>query len=212
MAGPSAAKLAPYREGTFAQASASLAGQVVSALTLIAVGFAIAWLMGREWADRTFGSLFSLPVTRTQIARAKLAVVATWAAASVTVSMILVTVGIAIFGDGSLNTTTATSLVKVWIAGLATAALALTFAWVAVASRGYLGAVGAIVGVTALSQVLASVGFGSWIPFVVPALWAGAGGPDAAAAIGVTSLAIVVGFVALGLWASVRAFGAARLD
>jgi len=210
--GPSAAKFAPYREGTFAQAAVSLSGQIVAVMALIGVGFAIAWLVGREWADHTLGSLFSLPVSRSTIAWAKVLVVLAWAAAALTLSMCLVALGIAVFGDGSLTGAIATELARVWAAGLITAALALSFAWVAVASRGYLGAAAAIIAVTAASQILASLGVGAWVPYVAPALWAGAGGPDAAAAVGPGALALATGFAIVGAWASVRAFARARLD
>jgi ABC-type transport system involved in multi-copper enzyme maturation permease subunit len=210
--GPSAAKLAPYREGTFGEAAAALSGQVVAVLALIGVGFAVAWLVGREWADRTVGSLFALPISRSRIAWAKVIVVAGWAAVSVTLAMVLVAGGIAVFGGGSLTGAVAMQLVRVWAAGLITSALAIPFAWVAVAARGYLGAVATIIGVTAASQILASLGLGTWVPYVAPALWAGAGGADAAAAVGPAALGVALAFACLGTWWSVRAFAAARLD
>ncbi|WP_062383128.1 ABC transporter permease [Demequina iriomotensis] len=210
--GPSAAKLAPYREGTVGEAVAALAGQVVSVVALIGVGFAIAWLVGREWADRTLGSLFALPVSRAEIARAKLLVVGAWAGACVTLAMVLTAGALALADTASFTGDVAAQLAKVWLAGLLMAALALGFAWVAVRFRGYLGAAGAIIGVTAASQVLAMLGVGAWVPFIAPAMWAGAGGPEEAAAIGPASLVGATGFAALAAWASVRAFARARLD
>ncbi|MDN4475210.1 ABC transporter permease [Demequina sp. SYSU T00192] len=211
-AGPSAAKLAPYREGPFGETVAGLAGQVVSVVALIGVGFAVAWLVGREWADRTVGSLFALPVGRAEIARAKLVVVAAWAAASLTVAVALTAAVLALVDPAALTAAVAGQLVRVWLAGLLMAALALGFGGIAVLTRGYLGAAGAIVGVTAASQILAMVGLGAWVPYVAPAMWAGAGGPEEAAAIGPMSLAIAVAFAAAAVWASVRAFAHARLD
>jgi ABC-type transport system involved in multi-copper enzyme maturation permease subunit len=210
--GPSAAKLEPYREGTFGEASAALAGQVVAVMALIGVGFAIAWLVGREWADRTLGSLFALPIARTRIAWAKVIVVAAWAAASICLAMALVAAGIALFGGGSLTSDVMVQLLRVLAAGLVTAALAIPFGWVAVATHGYLGAVATIIGVTAASQILASLGLGTWVPYVAPALWAGAGGADAAAVVGPAPLAVALAFACLGAWWTVRAFSRARLD
>ncbi|WP_062314887.1 ABC transporter permease [Demequina rhizosphaerae] len=211
-AGPSAAKLAPYRDGPFGEIVAGLAGQVVSVVALIGVGFAVAWLVGREWADRTVGSLFALPVGRAQIARAKLLVVAAWAAACLTLAVALTAATLAVVDSASLTGAVAAQLARVWLAGLMMAALALPFAWVAVVSKGYLGAAGAIVGVTAASQILAMVGAGAWVPYIAPAMWAGAGGPEEAAAIGPASLVLAVAFAAVATWASVRAFARARLD
>ncbi|SEJ08945.1 ABC transporter permease [Demequina mangrovi] len=211
-AGPSAAKLAPYRDGPFGETVASLAGQVVSVVALIGVGFAVAWLVGREWADRTVGSLFALPVSRAQIASAKLLVIAAWAVACLTLAMASTVAALALADPGTLTGAVAAQLVRVWAAGLLMAALALGFAWVAVRSRGYLGAAGAIVAVTAASQILAMVGAGAWVPYVAPALWAGAGGPEEAATIGPASLALAVAFAAVMAGTSVRAFARARLD
>ncbi|WP_062290051.1 ABC transporter permease [Demequina phytophila] len=211
-AGPSAAKLAPYREGTVGEAVAALAGQVVSVVALIGVGFAVAWLVGREWADGTLGSLFALPVSRARIARAKLTVVAVWAAACLTLAMALVVGGLMLADGASLTGAVAVQLARVWVAGLLMAALALGFGWVAVRSRGYLGAAGAIIAVTAASQILAMLGTGAWVPYIAPAMWAGAGGPEEAAAIGPWSLVLAAAFAAAGCWAAVRAFAHARLD
>ncbi|WP_062462494.1 ABC transporter permease [Demequina soli] len=211
-AGPSAAKLAPYREGTVGEAVAALSGQVVSVVALIGVGFAVAWLVGREWVDRTLGSLFALPVSRAEIARAKLLVVGAWAAACLTLAMLLTAAGLGAIADGSFTGAVVAQLVRVWVAGLLMAALALGFAWVAVRLRGYLGAAGAIIAVTAASQILAMLGVGAWVPFIAPAMWAGAGGAAEAATIGPASLALAVAFAALAAWASVRAFARARLD
>src|SRR5680860_199382 len=66
--GPSAAKFEPFTTGTYAHASSMLLGQVLTIVVLLSAGFTVAWMFGREWADRTLGSLFSLPVSRTQLA------------------------------------------------------------------------------------------------------------------------------------------------
>jgi ABC-2 type transport system permease protein len=100
----------------------------------------------------------------------------------------------------------------VWVAGLMMCGLALPFGWVAVKLRGFLGAVGAIIGATAASQILASLGVGAWVPYVAPSLWAGAAGPDAASAVTTLALAGAIAFSALGGWALIRAFASARLD
>ncbi|WP_062305718.1 ABC transporter permease [Demequina subtropica] len=210
-AGPAAAKLAPYRDGTIGEAVTALSGQVVSVVALIGVGFAVAWLVGREWADRTLGSLFALPVTRGQIARAKLLVIAAWSAACITLAMALTAGALALADPGSFTGAVAGQLARVWVAGLLMAALALGFGWVAVRFRGYLGAAGAIIAVTAASQILAMLGLGAWVPYIAPAMWAGAGGPAEAAAIGPASLLAAAAFAGLAAWASVRAFARTRL-
>ncbi len=92
------------------------------------------------------------------------------------------------------------------------ALLGLPFGYVAVVTRGYLGAVGALIGTTAISQILASVGVGRWVPYVAPALWAGVGGPEQAVAIGAVHLAWASTFAVLGTGVAVEVFARARLD
>jgi ABC-2 type transport system permease protein len=210
--GPGTESFAPYREGPFAVAASQLAGQMVSIWTLIAAGFAISWSVGREWSDGTYGSLFSLPVRRSQVAWAKVIVTGSWGAAAVTLTLVLLIAGLAVADAAHLQQAVWQQLARVWVAGLLTLALALAFGAVAAWSRGYLGAVAAIIAVTAVSQILASLGIGEWVPFVVPALWAGAAGQEAAAGVGLPSLLGALGTAAVGVLALVRAFARGHLD
>jgi hypothetical protein len=181
-------------------------------MLMFGVGFAIAWLVGREWADRTYGSLFALPVSRTSLGWAKIAVVLSWAVVATTVACLLILAAIALFGQGTLDAEVSRQLAKVWAAGLMMCALALPFGWVAARLHGYLGAVGAIVGVTAASQVIATLGVGAWFPYVAPALWAGAGGATAAQSVNGATVIVAMAFAAFGAWATVQTFASARLD
>jgi hypothetical protein len=211
VAGPSAVKFAPFAEGPAGRAVATSAGQVLTVVMILAAGFAVTWSFGREWADGTLGSLFALPVSRSTIAAAKVAVLVGWVLACVTAAVALTAVGVLVAG-GSLTGEVAGVLVVDWAGGLLMGALGLPFAWVAVRFRGYLGGVGGIIAVTAVSQLLAGVGLGRWVPYVAPALWVGAGGPDAAGTVGPLQLAWALAFAVLGAGAAVRAFAAARLD
>lgn len=210
--GPSAVKFAPFAAGTFADASSLLLGQILTVVMVLAAGFVAAWLFGREWADRTMGSLFALPVSRTSIARAKVAVAAAWVVACVTVAVGGATIAIAVADASHLDAPTWRALGLDWAAGTMMGLLGIPFGWVAVVTRGYLGALGGIIGVTAVSQILTGLGVGRWVPYVAPAVWAGAGGDDASAGIGVVHLAWAVVFAGLGAWAATRAFSRARLD
>lgn len=212
VAGPSMAKFEEYATGPFDQAVAALAGLIASVISLIAVGFAVAWLFGREWVDRSIGSLFSLPVKRATLGYAKLVILAAWATAGVTLALLITLVAAAIATPQGRTMTATAGLLRAWVAGLMMSALALPFAWLAVRFRGYLGATGAIIGVTAIGQVLASVGVGEWVPYVAPALWAGAGGAEIAAGIGAVHLVSAMAFAVVGAWLSVRSFARVRLE
>ncbi len=208
--GPSAVKFEPLAQGPAGAAVAGLAGQIVTVVMVLATGFAVAWLFGREWADGTVGGLFALPVPRSTIAAAKVVVVAGWVLAAVTAALGLTALGVLVVG-GSVPEVGSTLLAD-WAGGLLMGALGLPFGWVAVRFRGYLGAVGGIIAVTAVSQIVAGVGLGRWVPYVAPALWVGAGGPEAAGSVGPLQLAWAALFAALGAALSVRAFARARLD
>jgi ABC-2 type transport system permease protein len=210
--GPSAAKFAPYLEGPFGEAVAAATGQIIGVVALIAGGFAVAWSFGREWADGSIGSLFSLPTSRRAIATAKIAVIGAWMGACVTAAVLLAAAGAAVVAPEGLTGAAADLFLRDWIAGLFMGALALPFAWVAVRFHGYLGATASIIAVTAISQVLASLGVGGWVPYVAPELWSGAGGVEAAAGVGIAQLAWAAAFIVAGTWLSVRAFATVRID
>jgi ABC-type transport system involved in multi-copper enzyme maturation permease subunit len=215
--GASAAKFEPFAEGAFGNAVGSIAGQVLTVVMMLSAGFAVAWLFGREFADRTYGTLFALPVSRTQLAWAKVAVTSGWVTVCVTLATALTMAGLVIMDatgteGAALTAPLALVLLRVGAAGLIMGLLGLPFGWVAVRFRGYIGALGAIIGTVAVSQIVASVGLGHWAPYVAPALWAGAGGEDASASIGVAHLLWALAFAAFGAWAAVRAFARATLD
>ncbi len=211
VAGPSAVKFEPLAQGPAGAAVATLAGQIVTVVMVLATGFAVAWTFGREWADGTLGGLFALPVSRATIATAKVAVITAWVLAVATAAVALTALGVLAVG-GPMTTEVASVLAVDWAGALLMGALGLPFGWVAVRFRGYLGAVGGIIAVTAVSQIVAGVGLGRWVPYVAPALWVGAGGTEAAATVGPLQLAWAVAFAALGAALSVRAFAGARLD
>lgn len=210
--GPSAVKFAPFTVGTYAEASSLIIGQILTVVMVLAAGFVVAWLFGREWADKTLGSLFALPISRSRIAVAKVVMAGAWVVACVTVAIGVTAAGIAIEGSASLDTSAWHALGLDWVAGVLMGLLGIPFGWLAVVTRGYLGALGGIIGVTAASQILASLGLGRWVPYVIPAVWAGAGGADASSKIGAPHLVWALAFAALGGWAAVRAFATARLD
>ncbi len=210
--GPSAAKFEPFAVGTYAEASSLLIGQILTVVMVLAAGFTVAWLFGREWADKTIGSLFSLPVSRTRIALAKVALAGAWVVACVTAAIGVTAAGIVVAGADTLDDGAWRALGLDWVAGVLMGLLGIPFGWLAVVTRGYLGALGGIIGVTSVSQILASLGVGRWVPYVAPAVWAGAGGDDASSGIGAPHLLWALAFAALGAWAAVRAFARARLD
>lgn len=174
--GPLAAKgqLLVIGEGWDAYVAAL--GQVGAAALFVGAGVVVAWIFGREHADRTFGALFALPVGRGAVAGAKLVVAAAWAlAVAVGVAAVAALLGVV----GGVEPGVAPpvgGVALVLVVAASTMLMALPVAIVASAGRGYLPAVGAIVVVLAVAQVSVFLGVGGWFPFAVPGLMAVADG------------------------------------
>ena len=79
-----------------------------------------------------------------------------------------------------------------------TIVLALPLAWAASAGRGYLPAIGVMILLFFLSQVLSVLGLGPWFPWATPALLSGAAGPQAQN-LGVGSYLLVIVVVTVGI-------------
>jgi ABC-2 type transport system permease protein len=55
-----------------------LIDQIAAVAVFLGAGIVVTWVFGREHADRTFPSLFALPVSRGSIAAAKFVVLTAW--------------------------------------------------------------------------------------------------------------------------------------
>jgi ABC-2 type transport system permease protein len=148
------------------------ASQITAAGGFLAFGVALSWLIGREFADHTVAGLFASPVSRAQIALAKLAV---FGAATVPVAMLLTA---AVLGVGLLSGLGVpeagvwTGLVRLFTLTVLTGLLAWPAAWFATLGRGLLPGIAATVALVVVAQVLAVAGTGAWFPVSAPALWA----------------------------------------
>lgn len=205
--GPTAAKLADYATGDLATTHLLVCSQILSVAALAAGGFFVAWSFGRELESGTAGALFGLAVPRGTIALAKCLVALAWIVACVLLTVAVTTAAsaVAVTASGGPFPTWA-GMRDAVVAGLLGGGLALPFAWVATATRSQLGTVGALVGVVALTQIVVLLGGGSWFPYAAPSLWAGMGGPDAAAAIGLPHLLLAAAVAPLAVAAVTRAW------
>lgn len=146
--------------------------QITAAAGLLGFGVVLSWMLGREFADGTVTGLFGLPVARSTIALAKLAVYLLWSVAvGVALSLVVVLVGLA-FGLGWPDAAALGGLGRLLaLAGLS-ALLAVPAAWAATVGRGLLPGIAATVGIITLAQVMVVAGLGGWFPLAAPALWA----------------------------------------
>lgn len=151
-------------------------GQLMAVTMFVGPGVVVAWVFGREHADRTFPSLFALPVSRRAIANAKFWVLLVWCAA-----LTMVTVGMAglaglIAGVGPLDASDVPrGLIRLGVAALLTSTISLTIALIASIGRGYLPAIGGIILLTMAAQIAVLSGTGGWFPYAAPGLYAVAG-------------------------------------
>ena len=181
-----------------------LVGQVAAAAMFVGAGVVVAWVFGREHAEGTFAALYAAAVPRRAVAAAKLVVVAGWAvvvALAVTgvalVAGVLADVGAEPWG------VIAPGLGRLLVVAASTTLLAVPVGWVASAGRGYLPAIGAVVVVLAVAQVVVLLGAGSWFPFAIPGLLAvsGAEGVPSPGALGIALAVLsVVGGGAATVW------------
>jgi ABC-2 type transport system permease protein len=205
------AKIAALVQGDGMAAVSGAFAQVVSVLWLLGSGVVAAWTCGREYSDRTLGQLLALPTPAARIATAKLGSVLLASALTVVASALLAVAGGLLTGLGPPDAADLRVLGGGVVAAIACAWLALPFAWAATAGKGYLPAVGALLGVVMVSQVVVLLGGGSWFPWSVPSLLVGTGGDQAATDVSVLGIVLVV-VVGAGAWAAtVRAWSRLEL-
>jgi ABC-2 type transport system permease protein len=181
-----------------------LVDQIAAVAVFLGAGIVVAWAFGREHTDRTFPSLFALPVSRGKIAAAKFAVLIAWTIVlAAVVSLGTVVLGL-VGGVGPLTADVIGPEV-VRLQGVSTAAglLALTMGFVASLGRGYLPAIGVLAVIIAITQVAVLFGTGGWFPFAVPGLMAVAG-VDGIPEPTALQVLLVPTVAALGVWLTIR--------
>jgi ABC-2 type transport system permease protein len=145
------------------------ANQIAATGGVLGFGVVLSWLVGREFTQGTIVGLFAIPVPRSTTAMAKVIIYLVWSAGtSLALGAVMVGVGSALsFGE------VAWSLIAQLVAVTALSALvAVPAALVATLSRGYIGAIGSLVGIVVLAQVGVATGAGGWLPMAAPGLWA----------------------------------------
>jgi ABC-2 type transport system permease protein len=211
LTGPAQAKFAIALAGTEWEAHFALEAQILAVIMMLGGGLIVAWLYGREFVDGTFASLFALPISRTAIGLAKALLAASWSLATALLATLLTLGGSALVSSSPMDAAVLENAGSVFGGGAIMGLLGLPFGLVAVWTRGYFGAFAALLMATAASQIVASLGWGHWVPFVAPALWAGAGGPDVAATVRPIHLAVAVGFALTAALATVAWFRRLRI-
>lgn len=205
------AKIATMIDGVGWTAVSGAFGQVVAVLWLLGTGVVAAWTCGREYSDRTLGQLLALPTPPSRIAAAKLGSVMLVSSGTAAAAALVALAGGMAVGMGVPDAHDLQALGAGVLAGVASAWLALPFAWVATVGRGYLPAVGALLGVIMVSQVVVLLGGGAWFPWAVPSLLVGAGGDQAATEVSAIGVLLVLGVGVVACMATVKTWSRLQL-
>lgn len=180
-----------------------LVNQVAAVALFLGAGVVVAWVFGREHVDRTFPSLFALPISRQTIAGAKFMVLGGWVLfLAVVVCLVALTLGVVGGVEPFHGDVVVSELLGLLAISIGAGILSLTMGFVASLGRGYLPAIGALIVLVAVSQVSVLFGTGGWFPFTVPGLMAVAGAegvPD----LNPIQLALVPALGAAGIWATI---------
>ena len=182
----------------------SLLSQAIAVGGVLLFSLIGSWVFGREFVDGTLKDLLAVPVDRATILLAKFLIVMLWS-----LILVLIIYGIALL-LGILIDLPLWNKQVLWqgtLTYLLTAILVIgtmtPVAFFASVGRGYLFPMGITLLFVLLANVLTVAGWGSYIPWTIPALYAGAG--DATASLAASSYWIVLltalaGIVATYLW------------
>ncbi len=198
-----AAKVQALVSGTGWVAYAGLLNQFAASALFVGFGVAVIWSFGREFSDRTVGSLFGLSVRRTSIATAKILIMAGWGVA-VSVVMVVLATGLGSIVLGVPDGAALGGMAKLLGVAVLTAVITLPLALPASIGRGYLPGIGVLVLLLISAQVAVLFGSGAWYPIAAPGLWAVSGQHEAmavtAAQLALVPLTAIVGWVFTARW------------
>ncbi|MBD8079713.1 ABC transporter permease [Cellulosimicrobium arenosum] len=196
-----ALKVRPMVPGHGWDAVTTTTGQVLTVAVLLAGGFVVSWVFGRELAQGTIEPLLTGRPSRAGIASAKLAVVTLWAtAASVAAVAVALCLGLVL---GTTAGSPWPGAARAVVGGVLAALLALPFGLVATWGRDALAGVGAVLGIVVVTQVVTVVGGGAWFPWAAPGLWLGMGGDGVVVSawqLATAPLVAVAGWAATTWW------------
>lgn len=155
--------------------------EVIAAIGMVGFGFVISWIFGREYADHTIKDILAIPVSRHLIVLSKLTVAVLW---SLLLSALLIFAaigtGLAVHIPGWSAGLARHGLAVLSVTALLTLAVSTPVAFFASYGRGYMLPMGFVLMLMILTQFigLGIPGLAVYVPWAVPALYAGAAGPD----------------------------------
>ncbi len=181
--------------------------QTILALGPLGYGVATSWVFGREYSDKVVKDLLALPTKRATIIAAKFVVVAIWSVVLSLLFFISAVITGSLIGLGVWSVAVTWNWFLTFSAGaLLTILLCTPIAFVASAGRGYLLAIGVVILLLIMTQLLGTAlpGITPYFPWAVPAICSGVAGsalPAAGAASWIAlGLTVVLGYLGTVAW------------
>lgn len=155
----------------------SMLSQVMAIGGVIVFGFVASYIFGREYVDRTYRDLLSLPISRTHILNAKFIVYVIWC---LCLTVFILVLGFIIAGilklPGWEYSIIFENIITYLITALLTMALGTLIAFFALWSKGFLAPLGFLVLTLIFAQLIPIVGWGYYFPWSIPSIYCGAAG------------------------------------
>lgn len=172
--------------------------QMIAVGGIIAYGFVITWVFGREYVDRTITDLFVLPYPRTWVVLAKfLASFITNILLTIFVIVVGLLLGWLIRIEDLSFAVIIEHLPSLIFVSLFINLLSTPIAFFASIGRGYMLSFGVIIFILIFSQILAAIGMGAYFPWSMISLYSGVSGE--AIPLNFTSMVILVVTILLGM-------------
>jgi ABC-2 type transport system permease protein len=176
--------------------------QMIAVGGIFGFGFVASWVFGREYSDRTVKDILAIPVSRSCIVLAKFIMVIIWCLLlSVMVFLWGLIIGKMINLAGWSQELAFQSGYRFMITAVLTILLCTPVAFFASYGRGYLPPLGFVVLTIIIAQIVATLGYGPYFPWSIPAMYSGAAGPESAQ-LGTISYLILFGTSISGLVAT----------
>ncbi len=182
-----------------------LIAQAISIGGLMAFGFVTSWIFGREFSDRTIKDLLALPILREYIVAAKFIVVFFWCLLlSLIVFLLALAVGHLVDIPGYSAQLLIQGTLVFFVCSIMTLLLSAPVGFFATIGKGYLSPLGYVIFTMILAQIIATTGYGQYVPWSIPALASGMDGSGSLAVEPVSYLIVLLtsaaGLVATAGW------------
>lgn len=170
-----------------------LIAQAISIGGLMAFGFVMSWIFGREFSDRTMKDLLALPIPREYIVVSKFIVVFVWCLLlSMIVFVLVLVVGHQVDIPGYSPELLKQGTLVFFVCSILTLLISVPVGFFATIGKGYLSPLGYVIFTMIIAQIIAATGYGQYVPWSIPAL---ASGMDGSGEMAIEPISYVIVFI-----------------